>query len=227
MQVLFQANTMKTTLCTAILLFSAPIGLAAAEPIPTTMTKIVVRCVLPSVPEGSFGRLPQTHYRSGSHFARTEEALDKSMNLQGLIISNMRDSWMINLADKTGKHVVDRGKTFDVYMPLLPLNPSKHGESPLQRFEFGNEIKYLKEHGAQEEGIVEGGETRVRYTLEQGGFKIIVLATAGAKSRPLEVRAFQEKELVTALHYDEFNASLRFNKALFECPDGIKLTEAD
>lgn len=205
-------------LCTVLIL------VRAAEPVPNTMTKVVVRSVLPSLPQDSFARLPKTHYRSGSHFARTEEQLDPRLNLRGLIISNMRDTWLINLETKTANHIVDRAETFDIYMPLLPLDPRKHRKSPLRKFEIGNEIAYMIDHKAQKEELADGKQ---KYTLEQERFKIEVIATTGSEVQPLEVRAYQDQHLVTSLRYDDFDTSLPFKPELFECPEGISIVDAN
>ena len=200
----------------------------ASQPKPSTrqqketMTKVVLRSVFPSLPTNSFARKPMTHYRVGSHFSRTEEAFDKALNLKGLIIMNMRDSWMINLATKTGKHIVDHGKTFDIYMPLLPVN----SDSKLNRFEIGNEIQFLKEQNAKEKKTVKNGKECIGFTLYLEGFHIKLIANSNPV-KPYELRAYKNGKLVSAYQYVEHQINLPINKSLFECPNNIKITEVD
>src|SRR5271154_3426713 len=72
-----------------------------------TMTKMVVRTSAPDVPPDSFAAKPKTIWRVGRKYGRIEEVPDPILGIHGLLICNEPDAWMINLVDKSGKHIVD------------------------------------------------------------------------------------------------------------------------
>lgn len=53
----------------------------AAE-LPKTMSKISVRVIEPKFPQDSFQALPKTFYRATRQYMRSEEALDREMNIR-------------------------------------------------------------------------------------------------------------------------------------------------
>ena len=108
----------------ALIVFAIVPPLLAGEP---SMTKIVSRIISDSVPEGSFASKPKTLYRAGNKYSRTEEELDVENNLHALLIVNEPDTWMINLADKTARHIVDPGPTFNFRAPIVWI-PSRNGQ---------------------------------------------------------------------------------------------------
>jgi hypothetical protein len=78
---------------------------------PGTMTKLVVRLQSPDVPEASFAAQPKTMYRAGTRYCRIEELPDTEHGIQGLVVINEPDIWLVNLLAKTAQHQLDPGPT--------------------------------------------------------------------------------------------------------------------
>ena len=85
--------------------------IAPAQEVPKTMTKITTKVVEPK-PTSSFLAQGKTMWRAGTKYARIEEAPDTANGIHGLLIVNEPDAWMINLFEKSGRHMVDPGPTF-------------------------------------------------------------------------------------------------------------------
>jgi hypothetical protein len=198
---------------------------ARSEP-PPTMMKVVIHSTLPSLPEDSFQRKAKTFFRIGSHFARTEELPDEHRGIHGLIITNQRDTWMINLYNRTGKHIVDRGPTFDVFMPLVMPDRRTGRGATLRRFEIGNEIPFLRERKADERQEVRNGQVYTVFSLEQEGFRIELLA-AGSPLKPISVSALDGDDLVMAYEYEVYENDLSPDMGLFSAPSGLEITDVN
>src|SRR5260370_32539241 len=100
-----------------IYLLSA-VALGQSSP-PETMTKLVVRLESPDIPSTSFAAQPKTMYRAGTRYCRIEEWPDIANNIHGLIVINEPDVWLVNRLDKTARHQVDPGPTFNCPMPIF------------------------------------------------------------------------------------------------------------
>src|SRR5258708_1019428 len=94
---------------------------APCQETPKTMMKLSIRLIEPVPETGSFAAQPRTLWRAGTKYARIAEAPDLEKRVHELIILNEPDAWMINLADKSGKHVVDSGSSLDVHLPIFPV----------------------------------------------------------------------------------------------------------
>src|ERR1700748_3900173 len=113
----------------------------SAEP---TVIKIVARFISPQIAPDSFAAKPKTSYIAGDRYARIEEEPDPANRIHALIIVNEPDSWMINLIDHSGRHIVDPGPTFVVHHNILEREAPKEFAS----FEFGKEIAFMRTHKA-------------------------------------------------------------------------------
>src|SRR6266487_825791 len=110
----------------------------AAECAPEKMVRIVTRDATPGIDPQSFPALPKTLYRLGNGRGRVEEMPDASRGVHGLIVVNEPDAWIVNLHDKSGRHVVDPGPGLIFRAPILDGG----GElpAPLRELEFGCEL---------------------------------------------------------------------------------------
>jgi hypothetical protein len=109
---------------------------------PATMTKVSVRLIAPETPSGSFAAQPKTFWRAGTKYARIVESPDAETHIQGLVIISEPDAWMLNLSDKSGRHVVDSGPSFVVHLPIF--NKHTGEESGVNELEFGTERDFLR-----------------------------------------------------------------------------------
>src|SRR5438067_12389841 len=109
------------------------ISLAQSQEAPRTMTKVTTKIVEPKPEPGSFSAQAKTVWRAGKKYARTAEAPDSQNHIHGLAIINEPDAWMINLFDKSARHLVDPGPSFNVHLPvLIPVCVSKTGRCTLK-----------------------------------------------------------------------------------------------
>src|SRR5207249_2734116 len=90
-----------------------------ADCVPEKMVKVVLRDVTPGIDRASFAAKPRTLYRWGSKYGRTEEALDSRLKIHGLIVVNEPDLFMVNLATRTGQHIVDTGGPYHFHAPIV------------------------------------------------------------------------------------------------------------
>jgi hypothetical protein len=197
----------------------------AADDAPKTMTKIEVHLESPEVMAGSFLAQPKVIYRAGTKYCRTEEAEDSQGKIHGLLIVNEPDAWMINLYDKSARHVVDPGPSFNCKLPLFSQVDSKDEASMLyQNLQFGNELLFFKQlAGAGQPGPEEGGKKTTQYVVEVGSTRLLMFTVGAPNERPLAVaRSVGEKgEVFVYTAYEE----VPFDPKLFAKPDGVKISE--
>jgi len=211
-------------LCFALLLAS----LTLAQDAPKTMSKITVLLDGSEVPQNSFVRKPKTMYRAGSTYCRAEEVLDPENNIQGLLIVNEPNAWMVNLATKTAQHVVDPGPTFHCHLPIFsgPV-PNTQDEVDYAKvgLEFGYELEYFKKMGAvrQAPGPILQKQQTVAYFLDIGKTRF-ALFTYGPNEFPLLV-AHTVGDKGEMFWYSSYG-QVAFDPKLFAKPEGITIAEA-
>lgn len=197
----------------------------AADDTPKTMTKIEVHPEGPEVMAGSFLAQPKIIYRAGTHYCRVEEAEDSQNKIHGLLIVNEPDAWMINLYDKSARHVVDPGPTFNCKLPIFAQVDSKdEGAMLYQNLQFGNELLFFKQMGAAgQPGPEEGGKKTTQYVIEVGSTRFLMFTVGAPNERPLAVaRSVGGKgNVFIYTAYEE----VPFDSKLFATPEGVKISE--
>lgn len=214
---------MKRTLLSILLLTASVI----AQQQPKLMTKMVVQLESSDAPAGSFAAKPKTMLRAGTQFCRVEEEPDLEHGIHGVMIISEPDVWMVNLADKTARHIVDPGPTFNCRMPLfagllqgLPEDESKQ----IAGLEFGNELDFFKGKGATaQQGTVLQTKQTVVYKL-QFGESTVALFTYGNPERPLAV-ALSRGEKHEIFWYSGYG-QVDFDPKLFAKPEHVAIEEA-
>ena len=197
-----------------------------ADDTPKSMTKMVVQMDGPDIPQDSFTRKPKTIYRAGTRFCRVEEQPDNANGIQGLMVINEPDTWMVNLLNKTAKHVVDAGPTFNCHLPIFrgPIpNTADDLDYGKLGLEFGHELELLNSHGEEpQQGPVQQTKKTTAYKLQFGGTSL-ALFTYGDEQIPLLVgHTYGNKgELVWYSGYGQ----IPFDPNLFEKPDGVTIEE--
>jgi len=188
------------------------------------MTKMVVQLQGSDSLPGGFAAQPKTMFRAGTQYCRIEEEPDVEHGIHGLVIINEPDIWMVNLEDKTAKHMVDDGPTFNCRLPIFAgwLSDVPEDEAgPIAELEFGHELEFFKNQGARPEtGPVLQTKQTTAYFLKFGE-SAVVLFTYGAPERPLGV-AWKRGEKHDILSYSE----VPFDAKLFAKPDYVKIVES-
>jgi hypothetical protein len=195
---------------------------------PERMTKLVVRLQRPDVAEASFAAQPKTMYRAASRYCRIEELPDAEHGIHGLVVINEPDFWMVNLLNKTARHGVDTGPTFNCNLPIFvdDKNPkSAAGTSnPLMGLEFGLELAYFQGKGAASApGPALRGKATNAYTIKIGDSEL-VLFTSGTPERPVAV--VRERKSMREVFWYESYDEVAFDVKLFSKPEGVKIEDA-
>jgi len=206
------------------LVFFLLVNMAFSE---ETMTKIVFRGIEPPPAAGSFAAQPKTLYRMGSSCGRSEEAFDSEMNIQGLMIANGKDVWIINLATKTGRHMIDTSSTtHDFHATLVP--PVRNGNRlihPASEFELGREMEFMKSRNATPHDIVENGEKEKLYETVEDGYTLRVYVSP--KTDLLIGSAVAKNgQVIMRLAYDDYRTGLKADPSLFRPPEDVTITES-
>jgi len=127
------------------------------------------------------------------------------------------------LFDKSGKHIVDSGPTFEAELPIFDL--SEGSKTKLSNLEFGREIDFVTRNGARPSpGEELQGRATVRYDLTVEGRKLTLWIDANTKL-PLRIRLVENGHKQT-IEYLAYDGSLPFDPSLFRPPPGISLTDS-
>ena len=204
----------------AVLVCAAPAKPGAD--VPKTMTRVVVRNLSADLPRDSFAAQPKTYYRAGMGYGRVEEALDRERKIHGLIVVDEPRVWMVNLATKSGRTIVDPGPTFVFHANILPR---QKGEAAIAELEFGQEPEFMKKHDAvsSKVNVAKRAYTAQRATVD--GYELTLLSdpTSGV---PRQLKVERDDKVLFELEYLEYRRDLPFEPARFAPPPGIALTEA-
>jgi hypothetical protein len=200
-------------------------SLLAQQP-PKTMTKMVVQLQGSDVPDDSFAAKPKTIFRAGNKYCRIEEKPDPEHGIHGVIIVNEPETWMVNLADGTAKHMTDPGPTFNCRLPIfagwlseLPGDAAKQ----IGGLEFGHEMEFFTAGGAKpDKGPELQSQQTNTYMLSFGDISL-ALFTYGTPERPLAV-ALRRGNKHQILWYSGYG-EIEFDAKLFDKPSGVKIEE--
>jgi hypothetical protein len=203
------------------LVFSLAGSHASAACAPDKMVRLVTRNVTPGVDPASFAGQPLVMHRQGTRKLRTEEAPDPSQGLHLLIVMDSPDVWFVNRADKTGRHIVDPGPTFDVHAPIINLQGLPE---ELAALEYGCEAEYLRQRGSTpaREVTVAGVKAAV-HQVESGPHQVELTMTQAG--RPLTISYSQAGRLLFAIAYDRYEPGLPLDATLFTRPESVTYTE--
>jgi hypothetical protein len=222
----YTPDTMRRLFLLLLLLLLLATTTLSADDTPKTMTKVEVHLEGPEVMAGSFSAKPKVIYRAGTRYCRLEEAEDTGKKVHGLLVVSEPDAWMINLYDKSARHIVDPGPTFNCRLPIFAnVDPKDEAAILYQDLQFGDELKFFKKMGAAgQPGPDEGGKKTTQYTIDVGNTRFVMLTTRADKERPLAVaRAVGDKgEVFIYTAYEE----IPFDPKFFAKPDGVKISEA-
>jgi len=214
-------NVKCLTITTISLLLSGCGASTPSQPPTEPLIKIVFRNATPGIDTDSFAAKPKTLYLLGSHYQRLEELPDFEAGIHGLIVSNERDTWMVNLANKTGKHIVDNATNYDIYAPVV----SDRTDS-FEGFNFGFELSYMEDAGVKPTQVRLGDRDLVQYEYSKGQMQLRLMVSAKEKI-PYAAGLFDSGKLMHMVRYEEYKVNLEPEPTLFEKPSGISYTEAN
>jgi len=194
-----------------------------ADCVPEKMVKVVLRDVTPGIDRASFAAKPKTLYRWGSKYGRTEEALDSRLKIHGLIVVNEPDLFMVNLATRTGQHIVDTGEPYHFHAPIVG---GADDPVAIKEMEFGCEIDFMKAHGAGpvRQGMLDGRAVD-QYEIAIDAYRV-VLSVTPRDARPVGFSLYEREKLRYDMRYLEYTNDLEPRPRLFQRPEGITFEDA-
>jgi len=216
--------------CTKLLVIAAlfAVGAPAQQqpappPVPTTMTKMLVRLSGPGIKPKSFAALPRTIYRAGAHYARLDDPPDSREQMEKVTIIAEPDAYSINLMDKTGTHAIDQGGPNDLHLPIvLPFDP-KHKLGSLDRLEFGDEFDFFEQAGAAKQaGPIINAKPTDAYRLQTPEGSAVLVVKSGTET-PIKL-SWQMSDGTYSYEYTIYK-DVPFDSKLFAKPAGFKLKE--
>jgi len=201
-------------------------GLLLAQEPPKTMIKMVVQLQGPDVPPDSFAAKPKTIFRAGSKYCRIEELPDPEHGIHGVFIVKEPDTWMVNLADSTARHMTDPGPTFNCRLPIFAgwlSDIPKDAAKQVGALEFGRETEFFTARDAKP---AKGPEMQSKQTtayIVQFGEVTLALFTYGEPAKPLAV-AIKHGDKHDILWYSGYG-EVEFRSDLFDEPSGVKIED--
>jgi hypothetical protein len=182
------------------------------------MIKISTKLIEPKADAGAFAAQAKTCWRAGTRYARFAEAADSANRIQSLVIINEPNIWVINLYNKTGRHIVDPGPSLNVHAPIFPSSGGT--KTKLNELEFGQELEFFVKNGAKQSigGIVKA-KTTERYDLTVDGDQLVLWTDARSKI-PVRVSLIAGYQTRT-IEYVTYDGDLPFDDSLFKPPPGI------
>jgi len=205
-------------LCILVLMLFSASRLRAED-----MTKVVFRDTLPETKAGSFAAKPKTLYRSGTMKGRLLEEPDPALKLQLLLICNEKDAWMINLMNKTGKHLIDPGPSYGFHIAIVP----PEGGDPRAKakdFEIGKELEFMKNRNVEPKEAAFKDKPALLYECKEDGLTLRTYVSPETKV-PVATSVYNGDKLLAQLEYDEYVPSLPLDETLFSEPMGFEITE--
>lgn len=190
----------------------------AEPPQQEKMVKIVFRNVIPGLSPASFSAKPKTIFQVGTHYQRFEESANPDTGIHALIVSNQRDTWMVNLSSKTGQHLVDNADSFDVYAPVF--------DASFEGFNFGSELKYMADLKVVPTSVRVANRDLRQYEHSSGRRQIRLTVTKDTEI-PYAAGLFEGGRLLQMVRYLEYEANIEPDFTLFEKPPGIAFVDVD
>ena len=194
---------------------------AAAECAPEKLVKVVYRDATPGIDKTSFAAKPQTLWRLGKDFGRVEEMPDPENGIHQLIVVNVRDAWMVNLLDKSGKHIVDHAETSGFVAPLVS---GEELPAAVAEIEFGCEFQYMRARGAKPESVEMAGRKFRQFRVAEGHFVVKLIALPD-QDVPFGFALLKDGATQVYFQYMEYGTSLDADPRLFARPEGITYSE--
>jgi len=187
------------------------------------MTKVVVQMITPTVAGDPIPGKPKTMYICGTKYARVEEQPDENTQTESLIITREPDCWVINMMDKTGKHLVDEGPKFVARAPVF-WTSSGQPEPEFTDLEFGKELQFFGEgRGKELEPRVVDGKKCKALSIKTGEHEVIA-ALDPKTGKPLQIELYKFGRLAATARYVSYEIK-PFEPALFEPPKDVTLVE--
>src|SRR5262245_16259092 len=200
----------------------APAANAADRSAERAMVYIEYRFIAVNIKPGSFEASVRKLWRYTDSYARLEEAPNPQTGIHGLLISNAPNSYLINQYTKVARHVVDRGPTYNVVIPVFP----SEREGKLKQLQMGRELAFFRANGAgpaQDEPIDTAMCSVLRAKIEDSEIKLF-LDKESQQPRQVSIRNSRSEY---AVRYVRYRTDLAVDLSLFSVPKDVQITRAN
>ena len=193
--------------------------------VPTGVVRIETVDASPDLPQGSFARKPKVLYRSGRLYARIEEAADSENGIHGLIVVSAPDSWMVNLADNSGQHVIDKDPEPGVRAPVFPPQ-SQPADFPKEflDLDLGCELAFFGRLHAEQSPHQVGAVALTKHVLTRGIWRL-TLVTGPTDGTPQALLLSKAGKVSFVLKYVSYTQRSDVDPSLFQKPTGIRFED--
>jgi hypothetical protein len=197
-------------------------GLQTAGGVPTKMTHLIVQMSGTDIPASSFAAKPKIYWRASNRYCRIDEEADPENGILGRLIVNEPDSWLVNLANNSAKHVVDQVPTFNCRLPVFAFSPEMV-KSKLGELEFGRELNFFKDNNAR---VVDGPKLEfiTNYYELTIGDAVLRLVERADIHAPLMIGLLQNNK-VTRVRYLLWDDEVPFKADVFARPSNVGIEE--
>lgn len=194
----------------------------SAEDVPVKMTQVIVRMSGTDIPADSFAAKQKVYWRAGNRYCRVDEEPDPEKGIHGRTVINEPDAWLINLADHTAKHILDKGPTFNCRLPIFPID-METAKSKVGELEFGRELDFFQANGAK---LTDGPklEFKANYYEVTIGDSVLKLVERADIHAPILVGLIRGDEAYW-VRYLLWDDQVPFKADLFAKPTGVKVEE--
>jgi len=195
-----------------------------AENTPAKMTHLIVRMSGTDISADSFAAKPKVYWRASNRYCRVDEEPDPDKGVHGRSVINEPDAWLVNLADHTAKHLLDRGPTFNCRLPIFADDPEAM-KSKIGVLEFGRELDFFQSNGATQ---IEGPklEFKADYYELTVGDSVLKLVERADIHAPILIGLIRGDKAIE-VHYLLWDDQVPFKADLFAAPTGVKIQEVN
>jgi hypothetical protein len=194
-------------------------GPAAAACAPAGIVHIVTTETTPGIDPQSADAKPKSLFREGARRSRLEEQPDEANKVHALAVIDEPNIWMANLADRTGRHFVDPGPTFNTRAAVF----SDDRISPrILDLEFGCEAAFIAANAPKVDRTetIDGLALQVHRFVD--GTEAVEILEKPGVGEPLFARYYRSGKLVWAIRYDLYDTDAPSDPAMFTAPAGVK-----
>lgn len=185
------------------------------------MTVIEFRYVASWIQPDSFDASVRKLWRVGDRFLRMEEPLNVARSVQGLLIANAPDSWVVDLVSKRARHTVDPGPTYDVIFPVFPAG----APAAFARLQMGREATFFRDRAATAgpPETLDGIDCDV-LLLDEGTAEV-KLWLRKDNGHPLQI-SLRTAQVEYAVRYERYDLDEPADMTLFARPEGVEMQGA-
>jgi len=203
-------------LLTLLIALLAPAAHAADRSADRSMVYIEYRFIAVNIKPNSFEASVRKLWRYTDSYARLEEAPNPQTGIHGLLITSAPNS-------SDPRHVVDRGPTYNVIIPVFP----SERDGKLKQLQMGRELAFFRANGAiaaLDEPVDTAMCTVLRAKVDDSEIKLFL--DKGSPQQPRQVW-IRNPRSEYAVRYLRYRTDLPVDLSLFAVPKDVQISRAN